>query len=223
MIKGLSYWLRGNLYIGVTNKVNTISAVAVRGPGFVMPKSSEFSKLYMEDQLYSPKPIEIDATPQMIFNVVDEAFNDGKIAVDSMDAAPITFAGYGEPLLGLDTMCDAAGLIKESRHGVRLRVKTNGLVATADCCNVASLLGSAGIEHVSINLMSHNPKQYSELMQPHKNLKFGDVCSFIIACAEAGLTVECTTVAHPSIDTAAVRALARSLGAHDFSVGTYHA
>mgnify|MGYP003385227920 CR=1 FL=1 len=206
----------------MTNRVNATSSVGIRGPGFVMPKTSEFSKVYMDDQLFSSKPIEIDPTSFMIFDAVENAFMEEKISVGSMDAEPITFAGYGEPLLVLGSMCDAATLIKESRHGVPLRLKTNGLVATADCCNVATQLSSAGIERVSINLLSDNPKQYQELMQPQTGLKFNDVCSFVIACVEAGLEVECSTVSHPTVNISAVRALSHSLGAQKFNVGSYH-
>jgi hypothetical protein len=121
--KKISYWLRGQLYISVTSKVNSLSLVQIRGPNFVLPACSGFQML----------PDDYEPTSEEIFNEVDYAVETGKVKVDSMSADPVTFAGYGEPLLRREIVIDAAKLIKESRHGLPLRLKTNGLVPADQC------------------------------------------------------------------------------------------
>jgi molybdenum cofactor biosynthesis enzyme MoaA len=101
-------------------------------------------------------------------------------------------------------------------------VKTNGLVLGKECTFLAAKLKKAGIDQISIALQSDCPKQYEQLMRPIAGAgSFGDVCSFVMACAEAGLSVECTAVENPVVKLSAVRALAMSLGAHEFSSSTF--
>lgn len=159
----------------------------------------------------------------MLLDAVDEAFNQGRITVLDMDSAPITFAGYGEPLLRPDIIYDTAQLIKEGRHGVPLRLETHGLVGLADSAGVASRLKDSGIDHVSIGLHAENPSQYQKVVQPLDKKGFGEVCSFVMACVEAGLEVECQAGEAPGVNISAVRQLALSLGAHKFSSLSYHA
>lgn len=120
MKAGLSYWLKNKLYISVTNQVNSSSPLAIRGPSFVMPIESGFQLLTF------------DPTPEDIANEIESAFQQGRILVDSMRSDEIVFAGNGEPLLKLDTVTAAAKIIKENRHGVPLRVRTNGLIKSSD-------------------------------------------------------------------------------------------
>lgn len=96
----------------------------------------------------------------------------------------------------------------------------------------------AGISKVSIGLHSDNPQQYSEIVRPLYPISFslfsndgdktsspvpgfGDVCSMVIACAEAGLVVTCTAVDRPRVKASNIRSLAHSLGATDFQLATY--
>ncbi len=104
-----------------------------------------------------------------------------------MTSDEITFAGYGEPLLRLDCIGEVVRTIRDSRHGTRFRVKTNGLILTRDCNLVAQTLIESGLKHVSIALMADNPKLYHDIVKPTNGAGFGDVCSFTIACVEAGL------------------------------------
>jgi hypothetical protein len=72
---------------------------------------------------------------------------------------------------------------------VPLRVRTNGLVLSRDSVAIATELTNSGVDLISIGLMSDNPKQYSDIMKPtdyDNKAGFGDVCSFVIACVEAG-------------------------------------
>jgi TatD DNase family protein len=206
MIRGLTYYINKKLYLAVTNEVNSKSSVCLRGPSFEWGKS--FMKLTSEPSVHD------------LFSAVHDAFEGSKIGVDSMEADVITFAGFGEPLLRLDVLCEAAAMIKDSHHGAPLRVKTNGLIAAKQGARVASRLKDSGIDKVSIALLSANPEHYKAIMQP-KEGSFSDVCSFVIACAEAGIDVECTAVERPDVNIGNVRALALSLGASGFSSSKY--
>lgn len=42
---------------------------------------------------------------------------------------------------------------------------------------------------ISIALQCDNPKQYTEIMKPQGGTGFTDVCSFIVACVEAGKVI----------------------------------
>jgi pyruvate-formate lyase-activating enzyme len=91
-----------------------------------MPPSANFSLLHFEP----------DA--EMINEAVNDAFEASKITVTSMESEEITFAGFGEPLLRADVIKDAAKLIKLNRHGVSLRIKTNGLIQSKECASVST-------------------------------------------------------------------------------------
>ncbi len=92
-MKPISYWLRNKLYLNVTNRNTTIaSTMSLRGPSFFMPKESGFQLL----------PDGYEPSVEEMVNAVDQAFEEGKIEVDSMRSEEVTFAGVGEPLLRLD-------------------------------------------------------------------------------------------------------------------------
>ena len=112
--------------------------------------------------------------------------------------------------------------IKLNRHGVPIRIKTNGLIPSKEATSVASMLAESGVDHISINLAADNPKLYNTLMEPKEPLCFSDVCAFVIACSETGLTVDCSAIENPKANMSAVRSLAYSLGAESFSSSSYH-
>jgi hypothetical protein len=65
------------------------------------------------------------------------------------------------------------------------------------------------------------PKTYARLMAPTNDMGFQDVCSFVLAAAEAGMDVTCAAVDAPGVKLADVRQLASSLGARQFKVRPY--
>mmetsp|Transcript_30092 Transcript_30092/g.50321 ORF Transcript_30092/g.50321 Transcript_30092/m.50321 type:complete len:219 (-) Transcript_30092:110-766(-) len=211
-MRGVRYIVRNKLYLAVTNECNSVSPIALRGPSFQMPESSKFAPL-MDD--YEPRAADL-------FKVVDDAFEDGTVSVDSMESDAISIAGLGEPLLRLPVITDAARMIKEKRHGAQLRVKTNGLVLSKDAAFVADSLKTSGVSCISISLTSDNPKQYNEIMKPLGPATFRDTCAFVIACVEAGLDVSCTAVEAPGVNISRVRSLAHSLGAPAFVSSKYY-
>jgi TatD family-associated radical SAM protein len=183
--------------------------------------TQQFSKLLLPNGDEVTRE-EDEPTSDTLLHAVDQAFENGQIAVSDMDSAPITFAGYGEPLLRPDLLCNTAQLIKERRHGVPLRVKTLGLVSMDKATDVASELKDSGIDLISIGLHANNPPQYKSIVHPLGKEGFSEVCSFIIACVEAGLEVECQAVETPGVNVSDVRKLALSLGAHHFTTQSFH-
>lgn len=96
--------------------------------------------------------------------------------------AGVCFAGYGEPLLRLETLRETVRLVRETRHGVPWRINTNGLHSV----EVAQQIAEFGADHdgrhpfvVSVMLAANSPPEYAKLMKPVDGKSFGDVCSFV--------------------------------------------
>jgi hypothetical protein len=218
MRPGLAYWLGQRLYLGVTNRVLTTPLVVQRGPAFQMPLHSGFCKL----------PDDFEPSASDLFNVVNNAYeHDSRKNVSGMgeNDEPITFAGYGDPLLRLDIVTEAAKLIKAKRHGVPLRIKTSGLIDDDQVrATAAQDLASAGIKQASVFLPAEDPKKYAAFMGRDSDpvADFSKVTQFICNLAEAGVLVECYCCERPEVDAYRVEALAHALGAVEFRKVSYH-
>ena len=130
----------------------------------------------------------------------------------------IVIGGEGEPMLRLDALEDLVRKIRlhysneDSSPSTTIRVTTNGLVQDAVTCT--KRLIACGVNDVSVSLVTHDAKQYDELMQP-RNLNqssHGRVQVFLRAAGQVGLHVEATAVNRPDVDQIATEALAKSLG-----------
>ena len=66
--------------------------------------TNEILELYKNNKIGEIKSIVIENGPELIFEEVHRAFNDGKINTGSMESESITFAGYGEPLLSISKL-----------------------------------------------------------------------------------------------------------------------
>jgi pyruvate-formate lyase-activating enzyme len=114
--------------------------------------------------------------------------------------AGVCFAGYGEPLLRLDTLRETVRLVRETRHGIPWRINTNGLHSVDVAKQVAEFAADRDGRHpfvVSVMLAAHTPPAYAKQMKPLGDMGFNDVCNFVMALSEAGVTVEATAVAAP--------------------------
>mmetsp|Transcript_21428 Transcript_21428/g.43813 ORF Transcript_21428/g.43813 Transcript_21428/m.43813 type:complete len:214 (+) Transcript_21428:99-740(+) len=207
----VAYRLGRTIYLALTNSCNTVSLIASRGPGFVIPPESGFAPL---PEGFTPSAKEVHAA------AVDAA---AKGEYDS-----IAFAGIGEPLLRLSVLEESARLLEPL--GVPLRLNTNGLVTKSGVKATAQRLSDAGLSQVSVALATAHPQQYATLMKPEKlrcspvfSLQLGhaEVTDFVEACVAVGLEVECTAVAAPDVDLQAVETLAKTLGA-GFRARSWH-
>mmetsp|Transcript_30062 Transcript_30062/g.73021 ORF Transcript_30062/g.73021 Transcript_30062/m.73021 type:complete len:343 (-) Transcript_30062:113-1141(-) len=160
----------------------------------------------------------------------------------------IVFSGEGEPTCRWDDLLELASMIRDDEiiqksmvqnnnvePSTTLRLTTNGLVSlppspSSTTINISApqLLYDSGITHVSVALMTHDPDQYNELVQPIMlddddvdNSNDGTkkphdmVCKFIEESVQVdGLEVEVTGVDYDSskVDKTRTEALAVSLG-----------
>mmetsp|Transcript_39658 Transcript_39658/g.64333 ORF Transcript_39658/g.64333 Transcript_39658/m.64333 type:complete len:220 (+) Transcript_39658:220-879(+) len=207
------YWLGSRLYLNVTAQCNAVPLCLQRGPGFAMPEESGFSKLDFEPSV------------DEMFDAVEDAYkNDERKDIVGMgeNDGGVIFAGYGEPLLRLDEITEAAQRIKESRHGVPLSIKSNGLFPGEDGVSVAQRLKSSGIDSASIFVPCANPKQFDEIMKPASpDLNFGKLCEFIVSLTDNGVQVKASTVSRQGVDVNEIRQLAAALGATETQVKAY--
>jgi len=148
----------------------------------------------------------------------------------------VVIAGEGEPLLRYGAVLQLARRLKENQGATALsvRVTTNGLLlhpqpgSTTDperesqtkTC-FPQLLRDNGVDAVSVALMTHDPVQYRELMNPHLSGGEEDdvmtahdrVCQFLETALKVdGLQVEATAVDRPDVDKSKTEELAASLG-----------
>jgi TatD family-associated radical SAM protein len=138
----------------------------------------------------------------------------------SFDA--IVIAGEGEPTLRWKELLQLTKRLKEQQEQKNLsetvvRVTTNGL-AVPD--NGPEQLQAAGVNAVSVALMTHDPVLYDELMQPSSSSSSSSeirhaherVCHFVQQAVQVGLQVEVTGIEREGVDKAGTEALAQSLG-----------
>ena len=144
--------------------------------------------------------------------------------------AGVCFAGWGEPLLRLDTVSETVRMVRETRHGIPWRINTNGLHGV----DVAEALSEFAVDHdgrhpfiVSVMLAAETPPKYAKLMQPTaastggEQRGFTDVCNFIMALAERGVNVEATAVEAPGVNIRKLKQMAAGLGAREFRARPY--
>eukprot|EP00930_Biecheleria_cincta_P088453 TRINITY_DN77698_c0_g1_i1.p1 TRINITY_DN77698_c0_g1~~TRINITY_DN77698_c0_g1_i1.p1 ORF type:complete len:238 (+),score=23.51 TRINITY_DN77698_c0_g1_i1:97-810(+) len=220
-VKGWAYTIHGGLYLGLTNCTNCeANFVSARGPTFVMPADSGFKVPDAEE----PKP---DELVELLTEVYDEI--SGDLGAMGEKDAGVTMAGLGDPLLRVDTLIEVVNTFKDVRNGIPFRVKTWGLVDPSVTQLLVKTMYPEDVDmrretrlaSVSVCLPSSDAEQYAKLVGPRDGRGLGDVCRFISDLSEAGLAVECTTVARPDVDVDAVRRLAQSLGANNFRAVPY--
>ncbi|TET34987.1 MAG: YchF/TatD family DNA exonuclease [Planctomycetota bacterium] len=124
----------------------------------------------------------------------------------------VVFCGYGEPLLELDVVLEAAKRMRADAK--RLRLNTNGHGNLIHGRDVVPELMSAGITHVSVSLNAPDAETYTKLCRPeHGEAAFTAVLDFIRAAGAAGMEVTATAVDLPDLDLDGVKRLAGELGA----------
>ena len=171
-----------------------------------------------------------DPTANELASLVDQ-FYAARTPIESLGSmgendCGVVFQGEGDPMAAADVVVDTVRSVAELRNGIAFRLNTFGLCDAAD---VDLLLNSSVLAHgdsdqrretriatVGVFLPAANPLQYAEIIQPDHGLGFGDACSFVARLAEAGVSVECMTVARPDVNVGEVKALALSLGATRF-------
>lgn len=122
----------------------------------------------------------------------------------------VVFCGYGEPLLRLDVVKNAAAEMK--RQGVKVRIDTNGHGNLIHKRNILPELAGL-VDAVSVSLNAQNAEVYDKISQP----KFGPaaydaVKEFIRESKKVIPEVIATVVSAPEVDIDACRRIAEDLG-----------
>ena len=132
------------------------------------------------------------------------------------------FAGLGEPLLRLDSLCEALKLLGAATRdtcgrGILVagtRLNTNGvckqssavcenwsagLVPRAEADVVASRLADSGLTACCVQVQTADPVQYGQLVGPSDGLTLDDAKALVSALLERGIDVECSVIGRPEV------------------------
>ncbi len=125
----------------------------------------------------------------------------------------IVFCGYGEPLVRVELVIDAAAELKKL-GAKQIRINTNGQANLIHGRNVVPELAGL-IDVMSISLNAHNASAYGELSQPIKfsaEEAYTAVLDFARECRKHIPKVILSVVKWPGVDLAACEKIAAELG-----------
>lgn len=101
----------------------------------------------------------------------DPTLDEIKAEIDEFDFSPydeVVFCGYGEPTQAIENLIAAAKYLKE-KHGLKIRLNTNGLSDLINGRETAKELGEV-VDSISISLNAPNAERYHEVSRS----KFGE-------------------------------------------------
>ena len=209
-MKGLTYTIADKLYVSLTNEcqknlIKTLMETRGRSFKFSLPK------------------LEKNPSVEEVCVAIDAHYSRAKIVGTGENDSGVTFAGIGDPLTRLDALERIVHKIREKRHGVVLRVMTNGLYDVPTAIRAADLK----LETYTVSLTSGEPEQWKRLtLRDDGNddadfFSLSDWCAFVDALAQSGRKVEVTTPVAPGVDVNLARELAMSCGAVEFRTREY--
>jgi pyruvate-formate lyase-activating enzyme len=230
----ITYTLGRSLYVSITSRCNSRSLPETRGPNFLLPSEvvstlCRFRDVEHETQQWQhwcnyldcteypqklPAPLEMvdrlneEAELQPTVSVIQDAI---KAQLEKQDYEAIVIAGEGEPTLRWEALLLLA---QEFSSAHKVRVVTNGLVKAERVCE----LKQHGVDAVTVALMTGNPNQYIELMEPLLSEELTClhphelVCQFIQEAVRQDLEVEVTAVDRKEVDIKTTETMAAALG-----------
>lgn len=101
----------------------------------------------------------------------DPTLDEIKAEIDEFDFSPydeVVFCGYGEPTQAIENLIAAAKYLKE-KHGLKIRLNTNGLSDLINGRETSKELGEV-VDSISISLNAPNAERYHEVSRS----KFGE-------------------------------------------------
>ncbi len=119
----------------------------------------------------------------------------------------IVLAGEGEPTLRMSVLQQITKTLSQT-HAANIRVVTNGLTTGCD----AQQLVDCGVASLSVALVSSDPSQYEEWMQPMESGGHERVVSFVRSAVQVGLDVEITAVERDTLHRDRLQSLVTDLG-----------
>lgn len=101
----------------------------------------------------------------------DPTLDEIKAEIDEFDFSPydeVVFCGYGEPTQAIENLIAAAKYLKE-KHGLKIRLNTNGLSDLINGRETSKELGEV-VDSISISLNAPNAERYHKVSRS----KFGE-------------------------------------------------
>ena len=205
-LSSITYTFAGVVYLSLTNRSTAgLTMLAANGPGFEFPPGTGFEPL---PQGYEPSAAE---AAKAALAAIDTTNAD----CDSSTPREVVYAGLGEPLLRLETLCDVVQLLSKSHQVDAQRLNTNGLLpgGAGAAEQAAQMLAAAGLNSACVQIQSGEAGQHSELMDPSSGLGLADALEFAKQLLRAGVAVECSVVARPEVNLELAEVLALDIGA----------
>lgn len=201
-MQDISYTLDNSLYLNITNRCTNECTFCIR---------NKAKKFHGQFQLW----LEHEPTIEEIIKSIG----------DPAKYKQIVFCGYGEPLIRLDTVKEAAAWIKSklqtSNIQTTIRVDTNGQANLFHGRNILSELEGL-IDFMSISLNAENSEKYDLLCNSYFGEKaYGAVIDFIKEAKKSIPTVEISVVGLPNVDIEKSKKIADEL-AVPLRVRTYY-
>lgn len=141
------YTYENSVYMNITNRCPCSCVFCIRSNG---------------DGLGSAESLWLKKNPTL-----DEI----KAEIDEFDFSPydeVVFCGYGEPTQAIENLIAAAKYLKK-KHGLKIRLNTNGLSDLINGRETAKELGEV-VDSISISLNAPNAERYHEVSRS----KFGE-------------------------------------------------
>lgn len=116
----------------------------------------------------------------------EPSFEEIKAAIDVFDFTgydELVFCGYGEPTCALENLLAAAKYVKE-KHGLKIRLNTNGLCNLYHKRNIVPELAQV-IDSVSISLNAPTAPKYQSVTRPQFENAFPALLAFASLAQQA--------------------------------------
>lgn len=147
-------------------------------------------------------------------DVIAQFTQDAKEKV--LKAGEITFCGYGEPLLEVNSLIEVAKFIRHEMPNIKIRINTNGHASCALKRDILpELVGLVDV--ISVSLNAQDETTYNKVSKPNIEGAYEAVLAFIKQSVELGFeTVASVVVGFDDnifIDTAKCEEIVKCLGA----------
>lgn len=182
----IAYQIRDSLYLNITNRCTNACVFCIR-------QKTDFIKGHNLRLEREPNLQEVT----------------GAIG-DPSRYREVVFCGYGEPLLRLDLVKQAAGWLKERK--ARVRINTNGQGSLIAGRNIVPELKGL-VDEVSISLNTHDQPSYDRICPSRfGSTAYQAVKDFAVECLKAGIKTTVTVMDMPGVDVEMAKQTARELG-----------
>jgi len=182
----IAYQIRDSLYLNITNRCTNACVFCIR-------QKTDFIKGHN---------LRLEREPDLQ-EVVDAIGDPSKYK-------EVVFCGYGEPLLRLDLVKQAAGWLKERKAWVR--INTNGQGSLIAGRNIVPELKGL-VDEVSISLNVHDSEAYDRICPSRfGSAAYQAVKDFAVECRQAGIKTTVTVMDMPGVEVEMAKQTAKELG-----------